>query len=477
MDGTRDVKMKYSVQMRFIATFFILIGALLVLMNTYPIFASRDLVFTSKQTLLQNQASVMAAALSPLDSLSVDSVTNVMELLDVMPLSRVIITDETGMVLYDTSEGEREIGYYALFSEIARALGGEAVFYSHFTGEAFMSRAASPVRSRGNTTGAVYLYEYDTEQARLIVSIQNNLRNVSLATVLLAPFLVLIFTRLLTRRITELVRAMRIVRGGEYDHRIKIRGNDELSELGEEFNTLTTRLQDTEEARRRFVSDASHELRTPLASIRLLSDNILQSENIDVATVREFVSDIGSEAERLQRTTEKLLSLTRMDRDTLVPRRPVNLARVVSHTLGMLTHLAGENDVTLEMDMKDDCYIYASEDDIYGVVFNLVENAIKYNMPDGRVTVTLERDEEIAELKVDDTGIGIPSEDVPHIFARFYRVDKARSREAGGSGLGLSIVHDAVKLHGGEVEVEHLEPHGTSFRVRFPVYMPLEGEE
>ena len=114
--------------------------------------------------------------------------------------------------------------------------------------------------------------------------------------------------------------------------------------------------------------------------------------------------------------------------------------------------------------------VFGAADDLYQIVFNLVENAIKYNVPEGSVTVTVRRDGDNARLQVADTGIGIPETDIPHIFSRFYRVDKARSRQAGGNGLGLSIVRDAVILHGGQIEVGCNSPQGTIFTVTFPIW-------
>ena len=275
-------------------------------------------------------------------------------------------------------------------------------------------------------------------------------------------------------RLTELVKGMRIVREGEYSYRVKPKGTDEVTELTDEFNNMTQRLQSTEELRRRFVSDASHELRTPLASIRLLSDSIAQSDNMDESTMREFVTDIGSEAERLQRTTEKLLKLTRMDSKVPVERIPVNVKKTIERTIHLLNPLAQDKNVKIYTDLSDDCTIRASEDDLYQIVFNLAENAIKYNSFGGNVFLRLERQDGSALLTVEDTGIGIPEADREHIFDRFYRVDKARSRANGGSGLGLSIVRDAVRANGGTIRVEPRETVGTRFVVRFPL---LSGEE
>ena len=217
-----------------------------------------------------------------------------------------------------------------------------------------------------------------------------------------------------------------------------------------------------------FVADASHELKTPLASIRLLSDSIVQNENMDAETVREFVTDIGNEAERLQRTTEKLLDLSRLDDDIQVVPEPVDVKQVAVDAMVLLRPLAKEHDVRLRCELEDGCVVMATVDDMFHIIFNLVENAIKYNVPNGSVTLTLKGTDDSVQFTVADTGIGIPEEETYNIFSRFYRVDKARSREAGGSGLGLSIVHDAVKAHGGSIAVGQNKPQGSRFIVTFP---------
>lgn len=465
-----------SVQLKFALTFLVLIAGLMVMLNTYPTIVSRDLVFASKQNSLQTQANVMSSALSTSDELTADTVREVMSFLDLRSLTRVIVTDSSAKILYDTAELGSELGSFALFSEISRALDDEIVCYSVYDGKAFMTREAMPIKNGGVTIGSVYLYEYDSTQAQLITSIQKNLRNITLLLGAVAIILMFIFSRTLTLRITELVRATRIVSEGDYDYQITAVGKDELSELGREFNSLTKRLKDTEELRRRFVSDASHELKTPLASIRLLSDSIVNSQNMDIDTMREFVTDIGNEAERLSRTTEKLLSLTKMDSGIGVSKDKLDVKRIVEKTMHLLSPLAKEYRVTISAELQHNCFISGSEDLVYRIIFNLAENSIKYNMPGGMVRIVLFREDENVVLLVEDSGIGIPDEDLPHIFSRFYRVDKARSRDAGGSGLGLSIVFDAVRLHGGSISVEKREIGGTRFIVKFPAW-PEDKEE
>ena len=460
----RSLKVKYAL------TYLVLIAAVLILLNIYPALASQRMVFQSKQTSLQSQASVMASALAGPDGLSGEGVGRVMEVLGETGLSRVLVTDPSGAVLYDTSPASGAVGQYALLEEVLSALRGNDVFRSTYTAGAFHSWAAVPVTYRNMTLGVVYVYEYDAEQGQLLLGVQQMLRTISMVVAAAALALSLLFSKALTRRIAKLLGAIRIVREGEYSHRVQISGGDELEEMAEEFNALTDRLQTTEEARRRFVSDASHELKTPLASIRLLSDSILQNEHMEADTVREFVGDIGEEAERLTRITEHLLTLTRLDAGAPAETEPVDVSQVARRVKHMLSPLARAVNISLELKLTEGLFVRATGDDLYQILFNLVENGVKYNLPGGWVCLWTEKKGDQAVLSVEDTGVGIPEEDIDKVFDRFYRVDKARSRAAGGTGLGLSIVQDTARRHGGSVAVRRRTPEGVCFTVTLPLW-------
>lgn len=427
-------------------------------------------MFDTKKSSLQSQGLVISSSLAALDSLNSEAVRQVMELLDVTPMTRMLVTDPSGLILYDTSEEDDASGRYALLSEVAAALDGRSAFYCSYSENVFISRAATPVVSNGVVLGAVYLYEQDAEQGDIISGLQRNLRTMSLAFGSIGLVVVFIIAATLTMRIKRLAAAIRVVSSGDYAYRLNVRGNDEIAELSEEFNVLTGRLESTEEARRRFVSDASHELRTPLAAIRLLSDSIVQSDGMDAHTMREFVTDIGSEAERLQRITEKLMNLTKLDSGVSETQQETVDIRVIAlRALHLLKPLAAEQSITLRTELAENCLITASADDLYQIIFNLAENGIKYNVPNGQVFLTLRKEGKNAVFTVADTGIGIPDSDIGSIFDRFYRVDKARSRASGGSGLGLAIVHDAVLANGGSITVAHRKEGGTCFTVTFPL--------
>jgi len=425
------------------------------------------MVFRSKETTMQNSVSVMVYSLSGLNRLNEANVAEAMAVVEETGLSRILVTDNAGKILYDTRETGNAVGDYTLYAEIVQALAGEDAFSCIYENGAFRSRASSPVLYQNQVIGAVYAYEYDTEQAALLSGLQGNLLRLSAIIGVFVLGLSLVLSRALTQKIGHLLTAIRQVREGAYSHRAEIKGRDEIAQIGEEFNSLTNRLQTTENARRRFVSDASHELKTPLAAIRLLSDSILQTDNMDQETTREFVADIGREAERLSRITEDLLRLTKLDSGVMEAATVVDVLPVLERVMRMMELVAQEKGVGLTYHAEDGCLVQATQDEIHQVIYNLVDNAVKYSAG-GDVLVSLEPQNGWVQLSVADNGPGIPEEDIDRIFERFYRVDKARSRAAGGTGLGLAIVNDTVHRRGGTVSVANRKGGGAVFTVCWP---------
>ena len=444
---------------------------MLILLNSYPLLVSQNLMVSSNQTNLRSTAKVIESALMGLEQLTEENVAVALTGLDEAGATRIMVTDAAGMVLYDTRQGDDAVGEYALYSVIVSALKGSDTFYCQYDGEAFLSRMATPVVYHNQTVGAVYAYDYDTEQAALLKSFQSNLLTISVMIALLVAGLSITLSRMLTRQISGLLQAIRSVREGAYSHRADASGTDEIAQIAAEFNSLTDRLQTTEDARRRFVSDASHGLKTPLAGIRLLTDSILQTDNMDPETTKEFVTDIGREAERLSRITENLLRLTRLDGGVVQAAYPVAVGPVLQRVERMLGMVAEEKGVTISGSASEEAVAWATDDDVHQILYNLMENAIKYSAAENgfvRAEASV-RDGQVV-ITVTDNGIGIPDEDLPHVFDRFYRVDKMRSREVGGTGLGLSIVKDTIENRGGSIQAGHgADGVGTVFTVTLPL--------
>lgn len=463
-------------QLRYAIVYVIITFIMLLILNVYCSKTSQALFYQSKESSMIGKCLLAADEISTLEVINSTTVSQTVDQLGSLKVARLIITDQAGKAIYDSTGSA--VGTYVLLPEIVLAMSGSGtdVFTCQYSDGTMKSHAATPIISYGTTLGCVYMMEYDTAQGALIYSLQNNILRITFILEVIVIVFSLAFSNTFSKRMRQIMTSMRIIQQGDYSHKVKLGGHDELTFLGDEFNDLAERLQTSEQKRRRFVSDASHELKTPLASIKLLTDSILQND-MDLDTVREFVSDIGNEADRLNRTTAKLLSLTKVDGEMVEDCEIITMVPTVERVVRMLSAIAAQNQITIETDLTQDSPILILEDDLYQIAFNLVENGIKYNVPGGKLTVKLLRQDENAILQISDTGVGIPEDALGHIFERFYRVDKARSRATGGSGLGLAIVRAIVQRNRGEIEVETAVGKGTTFNVSFPIFDTGEDEE
>ena len=460
-------------QLRYALVYVVITSIALLILNIFCSNISQELFNKNKEVAMIERCQLAADEISKLEVINPSTVSDAVSRMESMNVTRLIVTDHTGLIIHDTYQtGSR----YALFPEIVQAMAGNDVFSCHYHDGAMQSQAATPIVSYKTTLGCVYMMEYDTEQGSLIQSLQTNVLRITLILEFVVILFSFAFANTFSRRLRQIMHSMHIIQQGDYSHKVKLGGRDELTFLGDEFNDLTERLQTSEQKRHRFVSDASHELKTPLASIKLLTDSILQND-MDMNTVREFVEDIGNEADRLNRTTSKLLSLARIDGQQIQESEIINMAPTVEQVVHMLSGIAKKNGITMECDLTQDSPVLILEDDLYQIAFNLVENGIKYNVPGGNLTVRLLRQDDNALLQVSDTGMGIPEEALGHIFERFFRVDKSRSRAPGGSGLGLSIVRTIVQRNRGDISVESQLGKGTTFTVSFPIFDTEVDEE
>ena len=462
-----------NTQLRYSTLYVCITFAVLLFLNIYCSSIIQQLIYQGKEVSMLEKSQLVASEITSSDVVNSATVTAAITDIDSLLVTRLVVTDHSSQILYD-SAGTEQVGNFALFPEVVSALQGNDIFTWNYRSGTMESRVATPIVSYGTLIGCVYMMEYDTTQGALIALLQQNILTITLVLEIFVIIFSFAFSQVFSKRLRRILSSIRIIRGGDYSHKVFMGGHDELTYLGNEFNDLTDRLQDSQQTQRQFVSDASHELKTPLASIKLLSDSILQND-MDAETAREFVKDIGDEADRLTRMSEKLLSLTRVDSEYGGTREIVHMAPTIERVARMLRGVARKNHITLQLDLENDCPILIMEDDLYQVTFNLVENGIKYNTPGGKLTVSLRREDDNAIMQVSDTGIGIPENAIEHIFERFYRVDKARSRQTGGSGLGLAIVRDMVNRNDGRIHVSSTPKKGTTFTVTFPVFDIGEG--
>ena len=233
---------------------------------------------------------------------------------------------------------------------------------------------------------------------------------------------------------------------------------------------MSEKLQNMDQMRNDFISNASHELKTPLSAMKILIESLLHQETPDPAMTREFLGDINQEIDRLSAIVGDLLTIVRFDsKSEKLQMEPIALDELLFDTLSRLSPVAKKAQITIEPSCDELCFVNGDPIKLQQVIYNLVDNAIKYTPEGGTVWVKLYNEGDKAVLEVRDNGIGIPKESLPHLFDRFYRVDKARSRSTGGTGLGLSIVQSVVHTHGGDIEVDSEDNVGTVFHV----YLPL----
>ncbi len=232
--------------------------------------------------------------------------------------------------------------------------------------------------------------------------------------------------------------------------------------------TQQRRLDDT---RKEFVANVSHELRTPLTSVKGYAETLIEAgEDIDKETQGRFLGIINSEAERMMRIVKDLLTLTQLDYNRMEMNfRPVDIRGLAVSATDAIAIEAGKQNITLHCDLPAELpKVNGDRDRLEQVIVNILSNAIKYNTPGGSVTLSAKAEKGSVTLQIKDTGIGIPKEDIPRVFERFYRVDKARSRERGGTGLGLAIAKEIVEFHGGTIAFDSEVGEGTTVTISFP---------
>ena len=239
---------------------------------------------------------------------------------------------------------------------------------------------------------------------------------------------------------------------------------------GEEYLLVLrelTELRRLERVRRDFVANVSHELRTPLTSIKAMAETLLEGARLDEAVAPRFLQTIMRESDRLVRLSSDLLDLSRVEA-LGIEKRPIDLASLVSDVVTRLSAQAEKADITLANSIRTSLDVSADRDEMAQVLVNLLDNAIAYSPRGGVVTFSALETAETVTISIADTGIGILSHDIPRLFERFYRADKARSRASGGTGLGLSIVKHIVENHGGTVKVESEYNKGSVFSFTLP---------
>ena len=267
-----------------------------------------------------------------------------------------------------------------------------------------------------------------------------------------------------------IVSSINRVAEGNLDEEIEEETFSETKRISKSLNQMLDNIRTVEQSRQEFVSNVSHELKTPITSIRVLADSLMGMDHVPEELYKEFMTDISDEIDRESKIIDDLLTLVRMDKESPeMSFQSANVNSLVEMVLKRLRPIARKRNIEVIFESMREVTADIDEVKLSLAINNLVENAIKYNKEDGWVRVTLDADHKFFYLKVADSGVGIPEEFKDRVFERFYRVDKARSRETGGTGLGLAITKNVILMHHGAVRVESKEGEGTIFLVRIPL--------
>ncbi len=385
---------------------------------------------------------------------------------------RGVVTNISYTVLYDTNRESELSGKVFMRSVLKRAIDGEQAeeIIDGDNSERLVS-VAVPVMAGGNIIGGVYLAELVSSIDDTIASTRTSLIVFGTLIVLLIGMLSLAMSYIITSPLEEFTAVAREISKGNFSKRIDVHGHNEISQMGETLNYMCDELGLLEEKRRKFVSDASHELKTPMAGIKLMCDSLVAAENLDPSMLKEFLTDMSDEVDRLTRIVERLLVLTKLDVGaSSLKIEETDIRNVINQVVKKLTPIANAKDIVIYTDYHDRVFdpLLIDYDKIYEAIYNISDNAVKYSPEGGFVHIDVTADSNYLTVNIEDNGPGIPEGERDRIFERFYRLDDSRARDTGGTGLGLAITKEAITMHGGTVDVRNASDIGSIFTIRLP---------
>ena len=396
--------------------------------------------------------------------------------------SRVAILDPQGTVVADSVSPFYSVPNQLKQPEVQAALRGADPSLS--AGEVRVDSqsghralfAAAPIQLANRVLGIVQISRPVSAVVATIRPLLVSLAVAGLLALVVATLLGIGLSRRLVRPVHRLEEAALAMARGDLQQQVPVETPDELGKLAIAFNVMAREVRQSFAQQRAFVANASHELRTPLTNIKLRSEALLGGAANDTRVRDRYLVEIDREADRLGRLASALLDLSRLDEagPMQAPATLINIRPVLLPVVEAIAPRASQAGLNLVADISDSLPgVRVRSEDLEAIAVNLLDNALKYTPTGGTVRLAAQANGSRCQIRVEDSGPGIPPDDLPHIFERFYRVDKARSRQSGpngetagsGAGLGLSIVQALVEENGGTIEVESVEGQGTTFTV------------
>lgn len=383
---------------------------------------------------------------------------------------RIVIVNSSFKIMKDTFN--LAAGKYYVSEEVIRCFNGET--NSRMNQEMGYLTQTIPIHSASDkkkVTGVMVVMASTENISALTDRVQGSTQLFLLCMILVVVVCSMAAVFFLIRPFKRLLASFERVSYGDLDTDIMEDAYKETIQLSQAVQKSLRKLKAVDQSRQEFVSNVSHELKTPITSIRVLADSLMSMEEVPAELYREFMADISDEVDRENQIITDLLTLVKMDKSAQSQMNitQTNINEELELILKRLRPIAKRSNVELILESIREVTGDVDRVKFSLAVSNLVENAIKYNVDSGWVRVTLDADHKYFYIRVADSGIGIPQDCMDHIFERFFRVDKARSREVGGTGLGLAITLNVIQMHHGIIDAESTPGEGTTFSVRIPL--------
>lgn len=395
--------------------------------------------------------------------ISSDAISNTMEMLSSFRDLRILVQDNQGNTVFSNID--------------ATGSGSEDDDQADSLDNATFMKLAN-ASLNGMRVGTVRIWVGDPEL--LMNEVDREFRNSTILSVVvagivaivLASLLALLFVHGLVGPISQITKAAQAISEGDYTARTNLVGNDEIAKLGETFDEMATRLEDEQRMERQLTSDVAHELRTPIMAIQSTLEAMIDGVyETDIA----HLSIVNIEAQRLSRLVNALLRLSRLENRTTVFNEEVtDISELLEEILFVHEALIEDSSLKLKAKIQRGIMVVCDRDQIRQAIVNLLSNAVRYTPEGGRITVDLHRVDDMVEIKVSDTGIGLSPEEAKKVFGRFWRADAGRKHESGGLGIGLAVVKEIVEQHHGAVMATGVKGEGATFTILLPAYNERE---
>lgn len=387
-----------------------------------------------------------------------------------------ILWGETGSVLLRSDTGTENL---SITTNIMTAINGQTGYISDQS-KPYMD-VAIPFEGRGGHY-IVYIKDNKTAVQKLSSALFGIIAEALFVGLIISALLSLLLAKAVVTPILSLTRAVERVAAGDFSSRLDSDAQDEIGVLTRTFNDMAGQLEKTlddlkksETMRKEFVANVSHELRTPITSIRSYAETLQDSGNMPEETEKEFLGVIVKESDRMTKIVQDLLMLSRFDAGSIeFAFERFSFEKSIHDAYSAMLLEAQKHNHNFTLEFKTPITdIIGDEARIEQVLINMISNSIKYTRDGGSIDITAGQKDDVVWVSVRDNGIGIPKEDVDKVFDRFYRVDKARSRESGGTGLGLSIAKEIVNRHNGKIDLTSRQGKGTVITISLPVEGPM----